>query len=120
MDSIRILKRLEDMLGSIDAIESYVDRFPRRFDIFHSESMYRSAVLYHIAVIGEALNQLLKLSPTIKISSARKIVNTRNNVIHGYDSLDDEILWSIVINHLPTLKAETTQLISEIQSQITD
>lgn len=108
------------MAESIAAIESFVDRYPRRFDTFHSELMYRSAVLYHIAVIGEALNQLLRLSPEIKISSARKIVNTRNYVIHGYDSLDDEILWSIVINHIPVLKAETINLISEIQSQITD
>ncbi|MDE6632817.1 MAG: DUF86 domain-containing protein [Muribaculaceae bacterium] len=42
-----------------------------------------------------------------------KIVNTRNYIIHGYDSLDNEILWSIVINHLPKLKAEIKSLLSE-------
>lgn len=113
MDNIKLLKRLEDIMDSIRSIESFVDRFPRRFDAFHSESMYRSAVLYHIAVIGEALNQVLKICPDIQISNSRKIVNTRNYIIHGYDSLDDEILWSIVINHLPDLRIEIQRAIAQ-------
>ncbi len=52
------------------------------------------------------------MDPEITITSARKIVNTRNYIIHGYDSLDNEILWSIVINHLPKLKAEIQSLLS--------
>ncbi len=52
------------------------------------------------------MNQILKINPEIHITSARKIVNTRNLVIHSYDSLDKEILWGIVIKHLPILKQE--------------
>ena len=74
--------------------------------------MFRAAVLYHIAIIGEAVNNVLKLNSEISITSARKIVNTRNYIIHGYDSLDNEILWSIVINHLPKLKAEVVSLLA--------
>lgn len=107
-----------DILESIDSIESFVARFPKQFQVFHSEPMYRSAVLYHIAIVGEALNQTLKLYPEIKISSARKIVNTRNYIIHGYDSLDDEILWSIVINHLPVLKKEVLNAIGSLNDNI--
>lgn len=71
MDNIKVLKRLMDILASIDSIESFVARFPKQFQVFHSEPMYRSAVLYHIAIVGEALNQTLKLYPEIKISSVR-------------------------------------------------
>lgn len=74
--------------------------------------MFRAAVLYHIAVIGEAINQLLKTDPGIAITSARKIVNTRNYIIHGYDSLDNEILWAIVIRHIPILKKEIDKLLT--------
>lgn len=74
--------------------------------------MFRAAVLYHIAVIGEAINQLLKTDPYIAITSARKIVNTRNYIIHGYDSLDNEILWAIVIRHIPILKKEIDSLLA--------
>lgn len=60
----------------------------------------------NIAIIGEAMNRVLKALPGIEISSARKIVDTRNYLIHGYDSLNHEIIWAIVIRHLPALKRE--------------
>ena len=66
-----------------------------------------------IAIIGLAMTRLLKLTANLPISNARKIVNTRNYVIHGYDSLRNEILWAIVINDLPTLLQEVEHLISQ-------
>lgn len=65
----------------------------------------------NIAIIGEATNQLLKIEPHIPISHARAVVNTRNYIIHGYDSLRPEIIWTIVINDLPLLKEEVTKLL---------
>ena len=62
--------------------------------------------------MGEAMNRILKIEPDIKITNARKIVNTRNYLIHGYDSLREDIVWSIVINHLPLLKNEINEIIS--------
>ncbi|WP_428094978.1 HepT-like ribonuclease domain-containing protein [Candidatus Pollutiaquabacter sp.] len=47
----------------------------------------------------------------ISISSARKIVDTRNRISHGYDSVSAEILWSIVIRDLPLLKREVQLLL---------
>lgn len=47
------------------------------------------------------------------ITNARKIVDARNYIIHGYDSLSADILWSIVVNHLPVLKEEVEQLLKE-------
>lgn len=111
MDNPPVRKRLIDILEAIAEIEKYLSLRPKRFDTFCSDSMFRSAVLYNIAVIGEAVGQILKTNPDILISSARKIVNTRNYIVHGYDSLDNEILWSIVINHLPVLKNEITSML---------
>lgn len=65
----------------------------------------------NLAIIGEATNQILKEHPDIEISHARSIVNTRNYIIHGYDSLRPEIIWAIVINDLPILKQEVTGLL---------
>jgi uncharacterized protein with HEPN domain len=50
---------------------------------------------------------------TIEITKARKIVDTRNRIIHGYDSVSDEIVWGIVINHLPILQKEVQELLGE-------
>ena len=57
------------------------------------------------------MNRILKSNADVQISNARKIVDARNYIIHGYDSLSVDILWSIVINHLPKLKAEVTELL---------
>lgn len=111
MAEIEIRKRLSDIKSSIEAINGFLERCPRRFDTFCADDMFRAAVLYHIAIIGEAVNQILKLDPQISISSARKIVNARNYIIHGYDSLDNEILWGIVIRHIPKLEEEVTVLL---------
>jgi uncharacterized protein with HEPN domain len=40
-------------------------------------------------------------------------VGTRNRIIHGYDVISDELIWSIVINHLPKLKLEISTLFEE-------
>jgi len=55
----------------------------------------------------------MKLDPKLKISYARQIVDTRNWVIHGYDKVDDVIIWAIVTKHLPPLKAEVEQYLIE-------
>ena len=62
---------------------------------------------------GEAMNQVLKINPDISITAARKVVDTRNFVIHAYDSLKPDILWGIVINHLPLLKKEVSILLNQ-------
>ena len=56
------------------------------------------------------MNRILKADKDIAITNSRKIVDARNYIIHGYDSLD--ILWSMIINHLPKLKNEVATLLN--------
>ncbi|MBE0638197.1 MAG: DUF86 domain-containing protein [Bacteroidales bacterium] len=35
----------------------------------------------------------------------------RNRVIHGYDKVDNEIVWGAIIKHLPVLKTEISDLL---------
>ena len=64
-------------------------------------------------IIGEAMSRILKVDRNIAITNSRKIVDARNYIIHGYDSLSADILWSIVINHLPKLKEEVRTLMEQ-------
>ena len=57
------------------------------------------------------MNRILRIDESIAITNARKIVDARNYIIHGYDSLSPDILWSMVINHLPRLKKEVVALL---------
>ena len=67
----------------------------------------------YIEIIGEATNRILQKDDTIELSNSRKIVDTRNRIIHGYDTVSDEIIWGIVVQYLPILKTEIEQLIGE-------
>lgn len=108
-----ITKYLADINRCIEHIDIFMSTRPRQFQTFCDDICFRSAVQWEIAIIGEAMNRILKIQPDIAITSARKIVNTRNYLIHGYDSLREDLLWAIVINHLPILKAEIEALLSE-------
>lgn len=111
----QIYKSLRDILTSISHIELFCSTRPREFKAFCDDLCFRSAVQWEIAIIGEAMNRILKISPEIPITSARRIVNTRNYLIHGYDSLREDLIWAIVINHLPLLKIEVSHLLDGAQ-----
>ena len=102
----RTKKYLSDILLAIEDIESFFEGKPKLFEDFACDLKLRRAVEREIEIMGEAMGRVLKDESEIAISNARKIVDTRNYVIHGYDSLSTDILWSIVVNHLPLLKRE--------------
>jgi len=54
---------------------------------------------------------VLKIEPDISITDSRKIVDTRNRIIHGYDSVSEDIIWLIVTKYLPILKKEVEALL---------
>jgi len=106
----RIKKYLFDIKTAIASIQSYVGE-ERDFESFCSQKMLKRAVEREFEIIGEALNRILKIDETIAISNSRKIVNLRNYIIHAYDNVVDEILWSVVVKNLPVLEKEVNSLI---------
>ena len=106
-----INKHLHDILDAINEVESFFGDKPKYFEEFCDDLCLRRAVERDIEIIGEAMNRILKEYRDIAITNSRKIVDARNYIIHGYDSLSADILWSIVINHLPKLKEEVQILI---------
>ena len=112
MDDL-IKKHLQDILPAIEEIESFFGDKPKLFDDFYNNLCLRRAIERNIEIIGEAMNRILKTDKNIAITNSRKIVDARNYIIHGYDSLSVDILWSMVINHLPKLKNEVTVLLND-------
>ena len=104
-------KYLFDIQTCIDNIDSYFGE-PKLFETFEKNQMLQDAVERNLEIISQAINQLLKINPSIPISNARRIVDARNKIIHGYESLKPVNIWAIVINHLPTLKLEITDLLN--------
>jgi uncharacterized protein with HEPN domain len=57
--------------------------------------------------------RILKTDPDFPIGDSRKIVDTRNRIIHGYDSVSDDIIWLIVNRHLPILEQQVKDLLKK-------
>ena len=59
----------------------------------------------NLEIIGEAVNKILKKDETFsqKISEAKSIIGLSNLMIRAYDSISDENIWAVLINHLPKL-----------------
>jgi len=57
------------------------------------------------------MDRILHINPDIKISDSRKIVDTRNRIIHGYDSVSEDVVWLIINRYLPILEIEVTELL---------
>jgi len=104
---------LYDILNAVVEIESFFSDRPKIFSEYQSDLRTKRAVERNIEIIGEAMNRILKFDNSIEISNSRKIVDARNSVIHGYDRVSDETMWGIVIKHLPLLKQEVQNLLSE-------
>jgi uncharacterized protein with HEPN domain len=109
----RIEKWLYDIQQAIEEIESFFDDRPKNYADYCNDVRTQRAVERNIGIIGEAMNRILKTDNPVLITNARKIVDTRNYIIHGYDMLTTDIIWNIVVNHLPILKTEIKNLLAK-------
>ena len=98
-------KFLSDIATSIELIEDFT-RDLKSFAEYQKDLKTKGAVERHLGIIGEAVNQFLKVSKTNELKNASQIISLRNRFIHSYDNVDDSIIWSIVTRHLRPLKDE--------------
>lgn len=99
-----------DIQIAIQSIYEYLGE-KRDFTAYQNNKQLRRAVERELEIIGEASSRLLQLNPEIKIDDARKVVDLRNWVIHGYDKVDDVIVWGIISSYLPKLASQIDSLI---------
>jgi uncharacterized protein with HEPN domain len=109
-----VRKCLLDIIVSIDSINDYLSRVlgdRRDFEIYLQDKFLRRAVERELLIIGEAVNRILQTAPDTRIDNARKIIGFRNRVIHAYDSIDDETVWSVATYHLAPLREDVERLL---------
>ena len=77
--------------------------------------MLVDAIIRNIEVMGEAANRLpdnfMQEFPEINWS---KIIATRNRLIHGYDSIENKVIWDIIVNDIPNLKIQIEKLLEQL------
>jgi len=104
---------LQHILDCIGRIESYLQGFD--YAEFQNDLKTTDAVVRNVEVIGEAANNLTRdfrsNNPQIEW---RKIIATRNRIIHGYAWVDLEIIWNIAQSDSGKLKTEIIKILENL------
>jgi uncharacterized protein with HEPN domain len=87
-----------DIFIAIDKIYRYTDRFVNAQELLNSELEWDGAIR-ELEIIGEATNYLLKANQIDE--KYRRIVDFRNQIIHGYFGIDESIVFDVIRNKLP-------------------
>lgn len=84
---------------------------------YSGDRFFRRAVEREFEIIGEALNRIDRLDTetAARISQLRNIVDFRNRIIHGYDTVDDAVVWGVAEKDLPILLREIDDLFREAE-----
>lgn len=84
----------------------------RRVDDLADDDLFRSAIYWKFMIVGEALSRLRSLDETklARVHEAHRIIGFRNQIVHGYSRIDDEITWRIIEQKLPVLLDDLRRL----------
>jgi uncharacterized protein with HEPN domain len=109
-------KRLLDVISACEAIAEFVAG--KDFAAYENDRLLRSAVERQFEIIGEALNKAggVETSLVGQIPEFHRIIGLRNRLFHGYDNVDDEILWDVVQSKLAPLKARIDGVLREAET----
>ncbi len=97
------LAYLDDILRSGRAIKAFVAGCT--FEDYSSDELLRSGVERKLEIIGESLNRIKRDEPELlqQIPEHRNIISFRNILIHGYDTIDDRVVWGVIEEELDAL-----------------
>lgn len=77
---------LSDIKQAIAEINDFLPD-QKNFYQFQKDLKTKRAIERNVEIIGEAANRIIKQQPDIPITDIKKIIDTRNRIIHGYDSV---------------------------------
>ena len=100
---------LAHIADSIAAIESYV---VAGRDEFLRQRLLQDAVIRNFEIIGEAAGRLTPAARRGDEIPWGKIIAFRNRLIHGYWSVDIQLVWNVIETDLPHLKAVVARLLA--------
>ena len=108
---------LYDMSQAADRIVEATNG--KAVDDYRGDWYFQSAVERQFEILGEALARIRDLERPIfeQVPEAAKVVALRNIIIHGYDAVDPKVLWAIVEDRLPELRALLSRLLEEARRQ---
>ena len=105
------------LLLDVEAAGRSIQQFTQgvSFSTYERSELLRAATERKFEIIGEALARLRDTDANAftRISEGNAIIAFRHRIIHGYDTVDDDIVWDAVQNKLPILLTEIRSLLQQ-------
>jgi len=105
------------LLYDVQQAAQLVRRFTQGLSLadYSADPMVRSAVERQLEIIGEALGKLARFDSDLaaKVGDFRRIIAFRNLLIHGYDSVADDVVWGVVEKDVPPLLENLAGLLKQ-------
>jgi len=96
---------LNDMIDYAQKVLLYCDGLDQR--TFETTGLNYDAAVRNLELIGEAATHIpAEIRETYTSIPWRQIIATRNQLIHGYLGIDNDTLWSIIQDDIPSLLIE--------------
>lgn len=107
----RVRECLQDILEQAFEVQDFTAGMT--FEIYQADRKTQAAVERKFEIIGEALNRMYSADEKLleRIRDYRSIISFRNILAHGYDSVEDRVVWGIIENDLSSLIEDVSKLL---------
>lgn len=102
--------RLMDMLEAIERIEKYAQAGEAEF---RQNELVQNWIIHHLQILGEAAYKVSKeYREQYPELPWPKMIGMRHILVHGYFEINTDIVWSVVVKELPTLKLQIQAILN--------
>jgi uncharacterized protein with HEPN domain len=106
------------MAEAVRRVAEYADGKSR--EEFLADRLVQDAVMRNLEVLGEAANNCFKVSPDVDAKYPQvpfaKIYGLRNQLTHGYWTVDLEILWNVTQKDVPELRKQIALVLESLKN----
>ena len=105
-----------DIINSINLIEEFIGSI-NLFEEYDVDQKTKSAIERQLSILGEAIKRIKDIDPNEPIEYRDEIIGFRNILVHGYDIVDDGVVWSILKKYLNPLKKQILEKLEKLEME---
>ena len=108
------LPYLQHMLDAVEKLQRYLEGVD--WDGFEGDEILQDAVIRQLEILGEAASRVSdKTRSSVSGIPWPKVIGTRHRLIHGYLSVDVEVVWHTASQHVPRLRSHLETAILDLK-----
>jgi uncharacterized protein with HEPN domain len=113
--SNEFLDYVEDIVDALEKAEILLKGVT--YDRFESDFRINFAVVRALEIVGEATKRLpMTLRDQYSNIPWKQMAGMRDRIIHGYDTVDLEIVWDVVKQDIPQIKPQIQQILKDYET----